>query len=266
MFEEPIRFFVDVAQEDRSVRDFLSGNHTFVNSVLARHYGMSVEGLPTDDSEPEKWVRVDAADTQRGGLLPMAVFLTQNAPGLRTSPVKRGYWVVRRLLGERIPPPPPDVPDLPDDEAKLELSLRETLAKHRDHKSCAGCHERFDSVGLVFEGYGPIGERREIDLGGRPVDVRATFPDGSQGAGLNGLRTYLTSQRQQDFLDNLCRKLLSYGLGRTLLPSDDATVADMRRRLVADDYRFSSLVETIVASPHFLTKRGSGDLTKETQP
>ena len=81
----------------------------------------------------------------------MAVFLTKNAPGLRTSPVKRGYWVVRRLLGERIPPPPPNVPELPNDESKLgELTLRETLAKHRDHASCAGCHDRFDAIGLGF--------------------------------------------------------------------------------------------------------------------
>ena len=122
----------------------------------------------------------------------MSVFLTANSPGLRTSPVKRGYWVVRRLLGERIPPPPPAVPELPKDEAKPgELTLPQLLARHRDDKSCAGCHQRFDSIGLVFEGYGPIGERRDRDLGGRPVDAKATFPDGSEGTGLGGLRRYL---------------------------------------------------------------------------
>src|SRR4029078_13070377 len=98
---------------------------------------------------------------------PMSLFLTQNAPGLRTSPVKRGYWVVRRLLGERIPPPPPNVPELPSDEAKLgDLTLRQTLAMHREHASCASCHERFDSLGLVFEGYGPIGDGRGRGTGG----------------------------------------------------------------------------------------------------
>ena len=109
----------------------------------------------------------------------MAVFLTKNAPGLRTSPVKRGYWVVRRLLGEQIPPPPPTVPELPKDEANLgELTLPQLLARHRDDKSCAGCHRRFDSIGLVFEDFGPVGERRTKDLGGRPVATAATFPDG----------------------------------------------------------------------------------------
>jgi hypothetical protein len=260
MFEEPIRFFIDLARRDRSVLEFLEGRHTFVNPVLARHYG-----LPVDESWTDDWVRVDdMAAYGRGGLLPMSVFLTQNAPGLRTSPVKRGYWVVRRLLGERIPPPPPNVPELPADEAKLgELTLRDALAKHREHQSCAACHERFDSFGLVFEGFGPIGERREKDLGGRPVDTRAVFPGGSEGSGLAGLRDYLRDHRQEDFLDNLCRKLLSYALGRSPLPSDDSLIMEMRAKLAASDNRFGVLVETIVTSPQFLTKRGNAELAQE---
>jgi Protein of unknown function (DUF1585)/Protein of unknown function (DUF1588) len=153
------------------------------------------------------------------------------------------------------------VPELPADEAKLgERTLRETLAQHREHASCAACHVRFDSLGLVFEGYGPIGERRDHDLGGRPVDIRATFPGGSEGAGLDGLRTYLRQHRQQEFLDNLCRKLLSYALGRTLLPSDDALVGQMRKKLTENNFRFGSLIETIVTSPQFLTKRAGSDI------
>jgi hypothetical protein len=156
MFEEPIRFILDVIRRDRSVLDFLYAEDTFVNPVLARHYALPDPQMPSD-----QWVRVDDAGRYgRGGLLPMAVFLTKNSPGLRTSPVQRGYWVVRRLLGEAIPPPPPTVPELPKDEAKLgDLTLREALAKHREDQSCAGCHARFDALGLVFEGYGPIGER-----------------------------------------------------------------------------------------------------------
>ena len=139
------------------------------------------------------WVRVDHADRfGRGGLLPMSVFLTASSPGLRTSPVKRGYWVVRKLLGERIPPPPAVVPELPKDEATSgELSLPKHLARHRADKNCASCHQRFDSIGLVFEGFGPIGERRERDLGNRPVEAKATFPDGSEGEGVAALRRYI---------------------------------------------------------------------------
>src|SRR5262249_49075465 len=153
----------------------------------------------------EEWIHVTDADRYgRGGLLPMAVFLTKNAPGLRTSPVKRGYWVVRKLLGEEIPPPPPTVPELPKDEAKLgELTLAQMLARHRADKNCAACHRRFDSVGLVFEGFGPIGERRLKDLGDRPVATTATFPDGKDRTGLEGLHVYLRDKRQEDFIDNL---------------------------------------------------------------
>ena len=254
MFEEPVRFIGDVIRADRSVLDFLYAKHTFVNRSLARHYGM-----PT--SRSEEWVRVDDAQRYgRGGLLPMSVFLTRNSPGLRTSPVKRGYWVVRRLLGEHIPAPPAEVPELPADEAKLgERTLRETLARHRENPSCAGCHNRFDAVGLIFEGYGPIGERPDKDLGGRPIETRATFPGGTAGAGIDGLRTYLREQRQGEFVDNLCRKLLAYALGRTLLPSDDATIDEMRNRLAANGYRFGVLVECIVASPQFLNRRSEDE-------
>jgi hypothetical protein len=252
MFEEPIRFFVDLVQEDRPVLDLLYGDYTLVDRTLARHYGMPEEQVP-----PDGWRRIEGARRYgRGGLLPMSVFLTRNAPGLRTSPVKRGYWVVRRLLGEVIPPPPPKVPELPGDEAKLgDLTLREALARHRQDPSCSGCHARFDSIGLAFEGYGPVGERRDRDLGGRPVDTRAAFPGGGEGCGLEGLVDYLRERRQEEFLDNLCRKLLSYALGRTLLLSDDPLVEEMRAKLAGNGYRFGSLVETIVTSPQFLRRR-----------
>jgi len=253
MFEEPIRFIADVVRNDRPVLEMLYGGHTFVNPVLAKHYGM-----PEVYGSAERWVRVDnARDYQRGGLLPMAAFLTQNAPGLRTSPVKRGYWVARRVLGEVIPPPPPTVPELPSDEAKMDLPLREMLAKHRSNPACSSCHARFDSFGLTFEGYGPVGETRAKDLAGHTVDVQATFPGGSQGAGLAGLQAYIRANREQDFLDNLSRKILVYGLGRTLLLSDEPLIQRMNSKLAAGGYRFSALVETIVTSPQFLKKRTS---------
>jgi hypothetical protein len=256
MFEEPIRFFTDIVSRNRSVLDLLDADDTFVNPVLAAHYGM-----PVPDAASDGWCRVDDARRfGRGGLLPMSVFLTANSPGLRTSPVKRGYWVVRRLLGERIPPPPPDVPELPKDEAKLgEATLRQLLAQHRQSKSCAGCHQRFDSIGLVFEGYGPIGERRKKDLGGRPVDANLTFPDGSEGTGVDGLRRYLSKRRHDEFAENLCRKLLVYALGRGLIPSDDVAIKQMRARLADSGNRFDSLIFSIVTSPQFVGKRARDD-------
>jgi mono/diheme cytochrome c family protein len=252
MADEPVRFLLDALRGDRPVTDLLDGKHTFVNAPLAKHYGIPFTG------KGDEWVRVeDATKYGRGGLLPMAVFLTKNAPGLRTSPVKRGYWVVTRLLGERIPPPPPNVPEIPADEKKLTLSLRETLAKHREHPSCAGCHARFDSFGLAFEGFGPVGERRTADLGGNPVDTRVTFPGGAEGDGVAGLRDFLKAQRRDAFLDNLDRKLLAYGLGRGLIPSDDTLLAEMRANLAANGERFGMLLDTIVTSPQFRNRRAA---------
>ena len=250
MFEEPIRFVMDVIRRNGSVLDFLYGDYTFVNWILARHYGMP-------EPPAETWVRVDEARKySRGGLLPMSVFLTKNAPGLRTSPVKRGYWVVHRLLGEDIPPPPPNVPVLPTDETKLgDLTLRETLAQHRANPACASCHAKFDAFGLVFEGYGPIGETRSQDLAGRRVDTAAAFPNGMSGSGLEGLRAFMRARGQAEFVDTLCRKLLVYALGRSLLPSDEPLMADMRRNLSTHGYKFETLVLTIVTSRQFLTKR-----------
>ena len=291
MFEEPVRFLENLLRNDLPVSDCLDADYVILNKALAEHYGVKdfandsgqsggqTNNASSDDSNehttptspqerntPEDpWHLLPAAQAPgRGGLLTMSVFLTQNAPGLRTSPVKRGYWVVRRLLGERIPPPPPNVPELPTDETQLgELTLRETLAKHREHESCAGCHNRFDSIGLVFENYGPIGERRERDLAGKPVDVRASFPNGEEGVGVESLKSYLREQRQHEFVDNLARKLLSFALGRTLLLSDDSLIEQMKAELQANDGRFSSLVESIVLSPQFLTKRGTAEFTRE---
>jgi Protein of unknown function (DUF1592)/Protein of unknown function (DUF1588)/Protein of unknown function (DUF1587)/Protein of unknown function (DUF1585)/Protein of unknown function (DUF1595)/Planctomycete cytochrome C len=256
MAEEPVCFFVHVAGRGRSVLDFLDADYTFVNAALAKHYGM-----PVPDGGPDRWVQVDGAHRYgRGGLLPMSVFLTKNAPGLRTSPVKRGYWVVRRLLGEHIPPPPPEVPELPKDEATLgDRTLPQLLARHREHRACAACHQRFDALGLAFEGYGPVGERRTLDLGGRPVETHVVFPDGSDGTGLDGLRRYLADKRREEFVENLCQKLFAYALGRSLVPSDKPTADAMRARLAADGHRFDSLVESIVTSPQFLNQRGRDD-------
>ena len=263
MFQEPVRFFDNLVRNDGSVLDMLFGRYTFVNPVLAKHYGM-----PEVKGDLDTWVRVDDADKYgRGGLLPMSVFLTQSSPGLRTSPVKRGYWVVHRVLGEVIPPPPPVVPELPGDEAKSELPLREMLAQHRANPVCASCHARFDVFGLAFEGYGPVGESRSKDLAGRPVDTNVAFPGGGQGAGMEGVENYIREHRQADFVDNLSRKLLAYALNRSLQLSDESVLDRMKSRLLASEYRFDSLVETIVTSPQFLNTRisGSGPLRLQSK-
>ena len=158
----------------------------------------------------------------------MAVFLTKNAPGLAHQPGQT------RLLGGS---PVARRKDPGAARRGPRASRRRGQARRVDaargagppsrRQSCAGCHDRFDALGLAFEGYGPVGELRTTDLGGRPVDTHAQFPGGGEGTGIDGLLTYLKARRQDEFVDNLCRKLLAYALGRTLLASDDELVEDM---------------------------------------
>ena len=251
MFEEPIRYVEDTIQNNRSVWDLLFGNYTFVNPVLAKHYG-----IPGVEGSVDNWVRVDQAGQYgRGGILPMAVFLTQSSPGLRTSPVKRGNWVVQKVLGIPVPPPPPVVPELPSDESKTDLPIRQMLARHHQNPFCASCHERFDSFGLAYEGYGPIGDARTRDLAGRPVDTAVVYPGNFNGQGFIGLQNFIRDHREEQFINNLCRKLLTYSLDRTLQLSDEALVDRMKANLAAQDNHFDTLVETIVLSPQFRNKR-----------
>jgi hypothetical protein len=228
-----------------------------VNPILARHYG-----IPPEGDDESVWVRVSDADRYgRGGLLPMAAFLTKNAPGLRTSPVKRGYWVVKNILSDQIPPPPPVVPELPADEAKMDLPLRQMLEQHRANPSCAACHARFDSFGLAFEGFDPVGRRRTSDLGGHAVDARATFPGGVEGEGLQGIRQYIRDHRENDFVRGFSSKLLAYALGRSLALSDELLIQETGRKLAGDGWRFETVIESIVTSRQFLNKRGREQVT-----
>ncbi|XZE21944.1 DUF1592 domain-containing protein [Pirellulaceae bacterium SH449] len=256
MAREPIETFWDLVERDGSLDELIAADHVVVNPVLAKFYGLK---WPGDVLDKDAWVRLDGASgANRSGMLTMGVFLTQNSPGLRTSPVKRGYWVVRKLLGEKIPPPPPNVPELPDSEHDTgDLTLRELLARHRDHPSCAACHNRFDSAGLLLEGFDPIGRPRKLDLAGREVSSAATMPEGTEAEGWKGLRDYILTTRIDEFRRTFCENLVAYSLGRTLVVSDDLLVEELMERLRENDNRVRIAWEHLIESPQFLNKRGS---------
>ena len=226
MFEEPVRLLHGrVPEEPLGARSRV--RHRHVRERAAREALRHARRRRR--RRPSGCTSTDANKYDRGGLLPMAAFLTKNAPGLRTSPVKRGNWVVKNVLGERISPPPPGVPQLPPDETKLVLSLRDTMARHRSDPACATCHAKFDAMGLVFEGYGPIGEKRTKDLG-RPGHrhVRRRSPAAVRARASRGCASTSAATGRTTSSTNMSEKLLAYALGRSLMLTDEPLIQDIR--------------------------------------
>ncbi|HEY0456871.1 MAG TPA: DUF1592 domain-containing protein [Verrucomicrobiae bacterium] len=253
MYEESIRFFTDLFQNDRSVQNILKADYTFVNEPLARHYGIS--GLKFSSSN--EWQRVSAVQKfGRGGILGQATTLAKQSGASRTSPILRGNWINEVLLGERLPRPPKDVPRLPEDEATETLTVRQLTEKHSSDPRCAGCHVRIDAFGFALEKFDAIGRRRERDLGDRPINVHAKVFGGAEFNDIDGLREYLLTKRGDAFLKQFCRKLLGYALGRAVQLSDGPLISEMRAQLKANDYRISAAIESIVRSKQFTHIRG----------
>jgi len=252
MFEEPTRFATYLIQNNLSVTGLLHSDFTLLNKRLAQHYGLPFRGAEG------AWEKTDGILKQgRGGFLGMAVFLTKNSQPQRTSPVKRGFWVVHKLLGEHIPPPPPDVAVLPAKETDTKgKSIRELMVLHTDNMKCARCHQRFDPIGLAMEGFDPIGKSRTKDLAGRAIDNLVMLPSGAKAHGIPEFSKYLAEHRTLDFAKTLCRKFLGYALGRSLELSDMVLLEKMQADLEKNDYRFMTLFETVVTSPQFRNQRG----------
>jgi hypothetical protein len=257
MYEETIRFFTDLFRRDLPAIAFLDADHAVLNEPLARHYG--IPGVVGDD-----WRRVEGVRRfGRGGILGLSTTLAKQSGASRTSPILRGNWVSEVLLGEKLPKPPPGVPQLPDDEAATGgLSVRQLVEKHASDAKCATCHARIDPIGFSLEGYDAIGRRREKDMGDHPVDVNAKMLDGTAFSGFDGLRTYLLTRRREAVARQFSRKLLGYALGRGIQLSDDPLLDEMTR-LVAGGARFSLVVEAVVRSRQFREIRGRDAVVAE---
>lgn len=251
MDEESILFFQDAFQADRSFRQLIDADHTFLNETLAEHY--SIPGIRGDEFR-----RVDGTHGYgRGGILGLATVLARHSGAARTSPVLRGNWIAETLLGERLPRPPADVPKLPEGESDGTLTVREMVEQHARVQECAVCHQRIDPLGFALEQFDTIGRRRDTDHGGRLVDDAAELRDGTRFEGIDGLRQYLLTQRKDDLVRQFCRKLLGYALGRRVILSDQQLLNEMAAELGATDGRLSSAVLAIVHSKQFQFVRGS---------
>jgi len=239
-------FFESVLREQRSALDLLSGDYTFVNERLARHYGMpNIYG--------SRFRRVAVADDARKGLLGKGAILLVTSHAGRTSPVVRGKWILDNLLGTPPPPPPPDVPALEEKSATSQPhSVRERLEQHRASPSCAGCHKLMDPLGLALENFDAVGAWRTRDEGS-PIDASGQLVDGTQVDGVVTLRQAILRQPEM-FVRTLTGKLLVYALGRGLSYHDLPVVRGIVRDAARDDYRLPALILGIVHSRPFLMR------------
>lgn len=249
MRRETELLFESMIREDRSVLDFLVADYSYVNERLARHYG--IDGVKGDEFQ-----RVVLPQQRRGVLTHGSILLLTSNP-TRTSPVKRGKWILDNILGEPPPPPPAGVVEL-DEEAETLGSLRERMEQHRANESCAVCHKRMDVLGFGLENFDGIGAWRSQD-GKFAIDASGALPGGAEFKGPKELMEILKQQKKAEFCRCLASKMLTYALGRGLQASDRCAVDLITKQLEAEQFRFSSLVTAIVSSEPFRFRASLGE-------
>ena len=242
----------------------MEADHTYVDRGLAELYGLD---WPDQEEQPwtnplaigdPQWQRVGGLrGAGRGGILGMSAILASQSGASRTSPILRGNWIFENLLGERLPKPPPGVPQLPE-QVPAGLTDRQLIEQHSSIAACARCHRKIDPYGFALEQFDAIGRRRP-----QAVDTQTTLADGQAIEGLAGLRDYLDQRRREAWVGQFCRKLLGYALGREVQLSDEPLLKEMADKLAANDYRVSTAITEIVASPQFRHIRGADYAAEE---
>ncbi|MGE5757184.1 MAG: DUF1592 domain-containing protein, partial [Planctomycetaceae bacterium] len=250
LYEEAVSFFEHIVREDRPVDEVVFADYTFLNRPLAEHYG-----IPVGAAAGDAFARVgDLAKYHRGGLLGLGAVLTATSAPRRTSAVKRGDWVLRRVVGTPVPPPPANVGSIPADDVLPDgLTVRQRLEAHRKNASCVNCHARIDPLGFALEPFDPLGRWRDAYGDGRPIDASGTLRDGTTLSGPEGLRDYLRREKAQ-FHRTISTKLLGYALGRPEMASDRPSIEVMMDDLAKGGH-FADLVVWIVTSGQFRNQR-----------
>ncbi|MCH1497220.1 MAG: DUF1592 domain-containing protein [Rubripirellula sp.] len=246
MKEEPIVFFQDLLKRNESIFEILHSNHLMLNERLARHYGVR-------DVHGPAFRSVDIDQSQhRGGVLTAAAILAMNSDGKDSHPLKRGVWMLETILHDPPPPPPPNVPEVDlTDPRILEMTLKERLADHRDQAACRSCHARIDPWGIAFEQYDALGGFR-TRIEGQSVDATSVLYNGQTLDGMDGLKRYLLSERQDQFAEAVVHKMASYALGRNLSLADHAEIESIVGALRRNGDGLADLVKLIIWSDLFL--------------
>ena len=246
----------DLIRRNAQVTDLLKSDYTFLNERLAKHYGVAgVKG--------NKFVKVSSDRTKREGILTHASILTLTSNPNRTSPVKRGKWIMENLLGEEPPPPDPDAMQL-EDQPKLTGTLRQRMEQHRADPSCAVCHKVMDELGFALENYDAVGKwRTQDEVGG--IDPRGELPDGTTFLGPKELQVTIRTGMRAQFVRCVSEKMLIYALGRGLEYYDECTLDKIVSELRDKEYRFAALVIAICESDPFRKRFGEGASPGDTE-
>ncbi|TCO83860.1 uncharacterized protein DUF1587 [Chthoniobacter flavus] len=250
MYEETRLFFESIVRENRSVIDFISADYTFLNGTLAPIYG-----LDKTITGPQMR-RVHLSDANRGGILGMPGVLATTSFPNRTSPVRRGVWVLEEVLGEHVPPPPPNVPALDKQDKKTveNLTLRQRTELHRTNAVCANCHKILDPIGFGLENFDAIGRWRNQDDTGGAIDAAGELPGGKHFTTPKELKVIIAG-RTKELSRNIAEKLLGYALCRPLEGYDEIVLDHMMEKAAADNYRMQTLITEIVTSYPFTHRR-----------
>jgi len=258
MYDEAVSTFEYIVRRNRPLSEVLHADYVFLNKPLAKFYGLESVADVTATGSVE---RVDGARAfNRGGALRLGSVLTTTSAPLRTSPVKRGDWVLRRILGTPTPKPPADAGTIPaDDKTFAGQTLRERLAQHKRNATCANCHLRIDPLGFPLEGFDAVGRSRTTYADGKPVDVTGEFADTTTIVGSDGLLQYLRS-REPQVMTTMSRKMIGYALGRTILASDRPLIRSMSE--LGGTASFADFAAQIVSSRQF--RYHAGDATVDS--
>lgn len=248
MRQEPVAFFREAIRNNCSVMDFLHSDYVVVNERLAQHYGIPGVFGPHFRKVPI------AAETHRGGILTSATMLTMNSDGADSHPLKRGVWLLERVLQDPPPPPPADVPkvDLTDPRI-LEMTLKERIADHRSKPACISCHSRIDPWGIAFENYDALGAWR-TNIKNKPVDATSALFNKQELAGVDGLKRHLLADRQDQFARAMVHKMSAYALGRPLTFADHADIDGLTAQFRKKEDQLADLIHLVVTSNLFNSK------------
>ena len=243
MAKETKAFLSHILKNNLSIQNFIHSDFAMLNQNLAEFYG--INGVQGTNFRAVKL----KPEYNRGGLITQASFLTGHSDGTQAHPIKRGVWLMEKLLDDEPPPPPPNVPELDSEEPSFKgLTIKQQLELHREKSSCVDCHLKIDPWGVVFENYDAVGRFMTN------ADSKTELIDGTKLNGINELKAYIKENKQSDVTRSVTKHLLAYALGRDLSYMDNEDIEQIVNKTTEQNYGFKDLVKNIISHDIFIRR------------